>query len=229
MFINGIKLFVVSIIYFLIPTIVFMVAGGAGIMMGGAADSLGAGALIGMLIGMIFLFVFSLIALMGLVRFARTDSFGEAFNFSAIITHIGEIGWVSYVLALVIFWIVAAVAAVIFAIAMGVISAILLLIPFVGWLLAFLLSIIIAVLIGPFVGVFGTRYITHIYDSAPQTLDRGRYRLWGGGKKPPPLCLSGLNMQYPLLGAEWRKTAKSAKRGKNTPKRSPECTIDYEH
>ncbi|MFY9194423.1 MAG: DUF4013 domain-containing protein [Methanoculleus sp.] len=126
----------------------------------------GAGALIGMLIGMIFLFVFSLIALMGLVRFARTDSFGEAFNFSAIITHIGEIGWVSYVLALVIFWIVAAVAAVIFAIAMGVISAILLLIPFVGWLLAFLLSIIIAVLIGPFVGVFGTRYITHIYDSA---------------------------------------------------------------
>ncbi|MFW5638987.1 MAG: DUF4013 domain-containing protein [Methanoculleus sp.] len=166
MFINGIKLFVVSIIYFIIPTVVFMVAGGAGIMMGGAASSPGAGALIGMLIGMIFLFVFSLIALMGLVRFARTDSFGEAFNFSAIITHIGEIGWVSYVLALVIFWIVAAVAAVIFAIAMGVISAILLLIPFVGWLLAFLLSIIIAVLIGPFVGVFGTRYITHIYDSA---------------------------------------------------------------
>ncbi len=166
MFINGIKLFVVSIIYFIIPTVVFMVAGGAGIMMGGAASSPGAGALIGMLIGMIFLFVFSLIALMGLVRFARTDSFGEAFNFSAIITHIGEIGWVSYVLALVIFWIVAVVAAVIFAIAMGVISAILLLIPFVGWLLAFLLSIIIAVLIGPFVGVFGTRYITHIYDSA---------------------------------------------------------------
>ncbi|MEG3057162.1 MAG: DUF4013 domain-containing protein [Methanoculleus sp.] len=94
MFINGIKLFVVSIIYFIIPTVVFMVAGGAGIMMGGAASSPGAGALIGMLIGMIFLFVFSLIALMGLVRFARTDSFGEAFNFSAIITHIGEIGWV---------------------------------------------------------------------------------------------------------------------------------------
>ncbi|MFA5614558.1 MAG: DUF4013 domain-containing protein [Methanoculleus sp.] len=166
MFINGIKLLVVGIVYFIIPTIVFMVVGGAGILMGGAAKSSGAGALIGMLVGMIFLFIFSLIAIMGLVRFARTDSFGEAFNFSAIIAHIGEIGWVSYILALIIFWIVVTVAAFVFSIAVGIISLILALIPLIGWLLAFLLNIIIALLIGPFVGVFGTRYITQIYDSA---------------------------------------------------------------
>ncbi len=166
MFINGIKLIVVSTIYFIIPTIVLMVVGGAGIMMGGATSSPGAGALIGTLIGMIFVFVFSLIALMGLVRFARTDSFGEAFNFSAIIAHIGKIGWVSYVLALIIFWIAVAVAAFVFSIVVGIISVVLALIPFIGWLLAILLSIVIGILIGPFVGVFGTRYITYIYDSA---------------------------------------------------------------
>ncbi len=122
--------------------------------------------MIGTLIGMIFVFVFSLIALMGLVRFARTDSFGEAFNFSAIIAHIGKIGWVSYVLALIIFWIAVAVAAFVFSIVVGIISVVLALIPFIGWLLAILLSIVIGILIGPFVGVFGTRYITYIYDSA---------------------------------------------------------------
>ncbi|NLA39577.1 MAG: DUF4013 domain-containing protein [Methanomicrobiales archaeon] len=165
MFIDGIKLIIVGIVYFIIPTIVFVILGGLGIFMGAATNSMGAG-LIGVFVGLIFLFIFSLIAMMGLIRFARTDSFGEAFNFSAIIAHIGEIGWVSYIIALIILWLVIVVAVVIFSIAVGIISLILLLIPLVGWILAILLEIVIAILIGPFVGVFTTRYITHIYDGA---------------------------------------------------------------
>jgi len=165
MFINGIKLTVVSIIYFLIPMIVFMVVGGAGIFMGAAADNPGVGALIGILIGLVVFFIFSLIALMALIRIARTDNFGEAFNFSAIVAHIGKIGWVSYILALIILWVVVGAASLVFALVTSVISLILALIPFVGWILALILDVILAILIGPFVGVFTTRYITHIYDS----------------------------------------------------------------
>jgi hypothetical protein len=55
--------------------------------------------LFGILIGLVVFFIFSLIALMALIRFARTDNFWEAFNFSAIVAHIGKIGWVSYILA----------------------------------------------------------------------------------------------------------------------------------
>ena len=165
MFINGIKLTVVGIIYFLIPMIVFMVVGGAGIFMGAATDNLGAGALIGILIGLVVFFIFSLIALMALIRFARTDNFGEAFNFSAIVAHIGKIGWVGYILALIILWVVVGAAALVFALVTSVISLILALIPFVGWILALILDVILAILIGPFVGVFTTRYFTNIYDS----------------------------------------------------------------
>jgi len=166
MFINGIKLIIVSIVYFIIPMIVLMFVGGAGILMGAATDNLGAGALIGLLIGFIVAFVFSLIALMALIRFARTDSIGEAFNVSAIIAHIGKIGWLNYILALIILWIVAVVAIIAFMIVVGIVSFILALIPVVGWLLALILIAIIGILIGPFVGVFEARYMTLIYDSA---------------------------------------------------------------
>ena len=43
---------------------------------------------------------------MGAVRFARTDSFGEAFNFSAILAHIGRIGWGPYIVALIVLMVV---------------------------------------------------------------------------------------------------------------------------
>ena len=83
-----------------------------------------------------------------MVRFARTDSFGEAFNFSAILAHIGRIGWGSYLLALIVLM------AVIF-----VISFVLGIIPVIGWL--------ISIVIGPAISIFAARYITLLYDSAP--------------------------------------------------------------
>lgn len=156
MFVNGIKLIVVGIVYFIVPFIISLVLGGGG----EAAMTAGA------IISMIVYFLFSLIAIMALIRFARTDSFGEAFNVSAILAHIGRIGWLNYILALIIVWIVLVVAVMIFIIVMGIVSFILALIPLVGWLLALILIAAVAVLIGPFIGVFEARYLTLIYDSA---------------------------------------------------------------
>ena len=153
MFINGVKLIIVGVIYFIIPGIV------SGILSMVLGD-------VGTIIGFIVSFIFSLVALMALIRFARTDNFGEAFNISAIIAHIGKIGWVNYILALIILWIVLFVAIFAFIIVATIATIILALIPVVGWLLALILIAIIALLIGPFVGVFEARYFTLIYDSA---------------------------------------------------------------
>ncbi|MDK2975408.1 MAG: hypothetical protein PWP08_1779 [Methanofollis sp.] len=165
MFVNGIKLIIVGFVYGLIPFIVSMVVGGAGDLASGGSDAASAAMLVGMIISLIISFLFSLIAMMALIRFARTNSFGEAFNFSAIVAHIGKIGWLNYILALIILWIVLLVAVMLFIIVVGIISVALALIPVVGRIIALILIAIVAILIGPFVGVFEARYLTTIYDS----------------------------------------------------------------
>jgi hypothetical protein len=45
--------------------------------------------------------IITLFSFIGIVRFARTRSISEAFNFSAILAHIGRIGWINYIIALI--------------------------------------------------------------------------------------------------------------------------------
>ncbi len=97
-FIDGIKLFIVELIWALPVIIVAVIVfgGSAALLMSGsdAATAAGVGGiLLGILLVLVVGIIVSLFAAMGAVRFARTDSFGEAFNFSAILAHIGRIGW----------------------------------------------------------------------------------------------------------------------------------------
>lgn len=158
MFIDGIKLFVVAIIY-AIPIIIveFAVIGSAGIafltaLSNPMADPNAVMALIGaVLFGVIILvlvaIIIELIAIIGMVRFARTNSFGQAFNFGAIFATIGRIGIASYILALIVL-----------AIIVGIIEVICWLIPYVGFVILFILL--------PFIVLFSARYITLVYESA---------------------------------------------------------------
>ena len=139
MFIDGIKLFVVAIIY-AIPIIIveFAVIGSAGVafltaLSNPMADPNAVMALIGaVLFGVIILvlvaIIIELIAIIGMVRFARTNSFGQAFNFGAIFATIGRIGIASYILALIVL-----------AIIVGIIEVICWLIPYVGFVILFIL------------------------------------------------------------------------------------------
>lgn len=157
MFINGIKLIIVTFIYLLIPMIVMMVLGGGGMMSGAMMNDPGAAAAgmgLGLIIGMIFCFIFALFAIIAMVRFARTDSFGEAFNFNKIMEHIGKIGWANYIIALIIIGIILGI--------IQLIALYLMSIPVLG----ILVYLIYMLLIYPFLGVWGARYITMIYDSA---------------------------------------------------------------
>ncbi len=152
-FIDGLKLFIVELIW-AIPVIIVAILffGGASALMMSGSDAAAAAGVGTMLIGIPIMLIVglavALFATLGVVRFARTESFGEAFNFSAILAHIGRIGWGSYLLALIVLM------AVIF-----VISFVLGIIPVIGWL--------ISIVIGPAISIFAARYITLLYDSAP--------------------------------------------------------------
>jgi hypothetical protein len=103
------------------------------------------------------------------IRFARSNSFTEAFNFSAIIGHIGRIGWISYILGLLIVAVLVAVpvmALICIFVLLGIILAVI-----SGFNLAVVLgiiaiAIIVILLISPLFAIFQARYWTRIYDSA---------------------------------------------------------------
>ena len=149
--IDGIKYLIVALIWFIPCMIIAFVTIGAGItayiMNPAAIVGIAGGMLTGFLILLIVALITSLLATIGIVRFARTGSMGEAFNFGAILETIGKIGWVDYIIALIIIGII-----------IGVIEFILMSIPYVGMILLFLLT--------PLLVLWHARYICGVYDSA---------------------------------------------------------------
>lgn len=169
LFINGIKLFVINILYMIVPAIVFIVTIGytvVGIISSGGDFSfpslLGhlAGLLGGILLTCILAIIFALLGVIGAVRFARSGSMAEAFAFGEIIGTIGKIGWLKYILSLLVLFIV------VFIIIM-VISAIEMvigMIPVIGWILSFVLNIVLSLFIGPFISLMTSRFYSLLYD-----------------------------------------------------------------
>jgi len=149
LFIDGIKLLIVGLIY-AIPLIIVGVVMGLGAagaaMVGGDVAAFGTMGL-GLLVFFIVAIIIALIVPIAYIRFSRMESFGEAFNFSAIFGHIGKIGWVNYIIALIIL-----------AVVLGVIEVVLMLIPILG-------DILLLILMPAFI-IFTARYMTLIYDSA---------------------------------------------------------------
>lgn len=158
MFIDGIKMLIIEIVYMIIPIIIgvaiFALSGGFGsaamfgmnvenpaAYMGMLLASFG----ISMIIFIIVAFIFSLFAIIGMVRFARTGSMGQAFAFGEITNTIGKIGWGSYLIALIVLFIV-----------IFIIYAVLGLIPVIGS--------IINLIIAPYIVMMTSRYYSLIYD-----------------------------------------------------------------
>ncbi len=154
LFIDGIKLLIIGFIYMIPVILVLMLSVGAGTLgyMGkGDFSFIGFGtAIAGLGISAIIALIIGLIAVIGGVRFARTGSMGEAFNFRVILDTIEGIGWGNYILALIVLYIVLFIVS--FVIAM--ITAI----PIIGW--------IINIFMAPAISVFQARYICLIYDSS---------------------------------------------------------------
>ena len=156
MFIDGIRLFIVGLIYAL-PVIIlsFVLFESADVIRSSVNPGTIGGLIIAILTGAIILVIVAisvwLIVMTAGVRFARTDSLGEAFNFGAIFTHIGRIGWMTYTIALLMILIIL-VNIVIICLIINII------IPYTG--------IILFLIVLPFLSLFSPRYITLLYESA---------------------------------------------------------------
>jgi hypothetical protein len=78
----------------------------------------------------------------------------EAFNFRAIFMHIGRIGWMTYIIALLML-LIALINIVIICLVINMV------IPYLG--------IILFLMLLPFLSLFSPRYITLLYESAGDT------------------------------------------------------------
>lgn len=154
LFVDGIKLLIVGLIYAIPFLIVLFVTIGAGIVALASDPVSMMGAIGGMLFGFIVLVIIGILTMIfstiGVIRFARTGSIGEAFNFSEITATIAKIGWVPYIIALVVLMVVMVV--------VEIIISLIAMIPILGF-------IIQIVLIAP-VMLFEARYLCQVYDAA---------------------------------------------------------------
>ena len=153
LFIDGLKLFVVGLIYAIPLFIVYaLILGASFTLMGSGSDTAATAGFGTMMIGFLIVFVLGIVIalfeVIGAIRLARTDSIGEAFNISAILAHIGRIGWGPYITALVVVLV-----------AIVVVEVVLSIIPILGWLLLLVLM--------PAFYIFGARYVTLLYNSVP--------------------------------------------------------------
>ncbi len=154
LFIDGIKYAIVSLIWAIPLLIVFFVTIGASIVALSSNPASAMGALGGMLFGLIVCAIIGILtmifATIGIIRFARTGSMGEAFNFKEITVTIEKIGWVPYIIALVVLIVVQII--------ISIIISIIAMIPVLG-------MIIQLVLMAPIM-LFETRYLCQVYDAA---------------------------------------------------------------
>ncbi|MEJ5292097.1 MAG: DUF4013 domain-containing protein [Candidatus Methanosuratincola sp.] len=149
LFIEGLKVVVVGIIYMIIPLILIgpSIVGFISIPMLPATPGLFVGgiALIALIAGIVLAILASIIFYMGIINMIKKNNFGKAFAFGEIFEIIGNVGWGMYIL-----WIIALIVIVSI---VGIIAAI----PVVGWLISLIIS--------PAVSVFIFRSATLVYSS----------------------------------------------------------------
>jgi hypothetical protein len=167
LFVDGWKLNIIWIVYFLIPLIIIGIIIGSTLLAvasplftipAGAGDpeiiirrTLAAAGLFFIVLIPFFIvlfFVLDLLQVIAKVRAARTGTLMNAFSLRAILGHIRNIGWGTYIVLIVILWIISII--------LGIIAGAFAGIPAIGWL--------IALIIAPAIEIFETRYVTLIYD-----------------------------------------------------------------
>jgi len=153
LWIQGLKIFVASIIFMIIPLIlaipfIFLVAL-AWISIPFLATVGWFLAIVLVIGGVLLAFFLAIILVMAIVNMLKKDSFSKAFAFGEIFDVIGEVGWGTYILWLLIIFVCSIIVAGIGAI------------PVIGWILS--------LLIAPIFGVFAARSASLVYSEATAT------------------------------------------------------------
>ncbi len=175
LFIDGLKLMVIAFIYSIPIFIVWLLTYGSmiTILLSGNPDP---AALSGWEpnMGLVVLMYLAEIAVALVlptvsVRFARTGSFSEAFNFRAITDHIGTIGWINYVIAVFLVAILIAVPVMVIVfifVVLGIVLATLANFSFAAIVGLIAAAVLVFLLLMPLFMVFQARYWSRLYDSA---------------------------------------------------------------
>lgn len=155
LFIDGLKLNIVWFLWFL-PSLVLLTAS-LGILFvslagGKAPDSSTllplAGAMILLLAAGVLGIIASLYSYLGSVRFARTGSIREGIRFSKVTEMIRAMGWLPYIIALLVLWVISTI--------FGIITMVFSAIPLLGW--------VIVLIINPIFTLIAARYAALVYD-----------------------------------------------------------------
>jgi len=104
----------------------------------------------GVIVAIILGIIVTLLFTIGIIRMARTNRFLEVFNFSEILKTIGKIGWGTYIIALIIIYVISFI--------LGMLINLIIEAPYIG--------IIIALLLWPLVTIFESRYFTLLYEES---------------------------------------------------------------
>jgi len=175
LFVDGLKLLVVGIVYAIPLLILWVFIYGTLFLalFSGSTDKNAMAAFAPNLFLMILYYLVeiavALILPVAYLRFARTGTFTEAFNFSAIVETIGRIGWLNYIVALILVSLVIGIP--VFILVFGFIlvagaTVLLLKAGFAGLLFFIGLGLLLLIVLSPLFGVFQARYMTRVYDSA---------------------------------------------------------------
>ncbi len=181
LFVDGLKLLAVQVIYFLpvillvvlsfIPMISTLLASGSfsenfATMTESQTERwlnshpelmTAAGTMVLLLLAAVLLaIIITIFSYIGTIRFARTGSISEAFSFSEIVARIRRIGWMNYFIALMIIGVIGLI--------FGLITNIFSLIPVIGDLIGLMIMIILYV---PFI-LFNARYASLVYDAGEE-------------------------------------------------------------
>ncbi|MEN6610100.1 MAG: DUF4013 domain-containing protein [Methanoregulaceae archaeon] len=171
LFIDGLKLYVIALIYSIPVLAIWLLEYGrmlaaafsGGFSHPGAVFMAGTPPNIGLLILMyVIQIVIGVILPVAAIRFARTGTISEAFRFGEITGYIGKIGWVRYILALIIVTILVSIPIFILMFAF-IVAGILIFKSILGTIIA---MTVVMLIIMPFISLFQARYMTCVYDSA---------------------------------------------------------------
>jgi hypothetical protein len=166
LFIDGVKLCVINIVYMIIPMLVLfatigyaifgIISSGKEITLNSVLPILG-GFITGILFFIILAIIFGMVGIIGSVRFARTGSVSEAFAIGEIVSTIGKIGWIHYIISLLALMVVVFILMAV----VTIFELILSIIPIAGWLVGWVLSMFL----GPFISLMSSRFYSLLYDS----------------------------------------------------------------
>jgi hypothetical protein len=173
LFIDGIKLLVITVVYTipiwvlaLIPFVAYFIPASATVGPATSPEPL-FGPWVGIVVALAFIALFLIVAIVigilatfAMVRFSRTGRIGEAFRFRTLLAHIGRIGWLDAFIALLVMGIVITIVEFIL---MLVVLFALMLVP-----ILVPLFLLLPLLLTPAFIIFSYRYIALIYESAPE-------------------------------------------------------------